>query len=215
VLFNIAQDLTKMQVYAKTDESDVGQIKVGQPITFTVDAFPRDTFRGTVEQIRMNPTTVQNVVTYDTVVNFDNPDTKLFPGMTAYVTIPVANADGVLKVPNGALRFTPDKKADQLRVLYEKNGINAPANRTQQQGNAQANVQQQSHAAPDRAIVWKLTPENQLERVQLKTGITVHTFTQVAQVAAGSLKPGDQLVIGSATAGQKSGSGPMMRGIGH
>ena len=113
-LFNIAQDLTKMQVYAATDESDVGQIKVGQPVTFKVDAFPRDTFHGVVSQIRMNATTVQNVVTYNTIIDFDNPDTKLFPGMTAYVTIPVASATNVVKVPNGALRFTPDLKPDQM-----------------------------------------------------------------------------------------------------
>ncbi|MGZ4816249.1 MAG: efflux RND transporter periplasmic adaptor subunit, partial [Terriglobales bacterium] len=104
VLFTIAQDLTKMQVYAKTDESDIGQIRTGQKVTFRVDAFPRDTFGGTVTQVRMNPTTVQNVVTYDTVIDFDNPDLKLFPGMTAYITIPVATAQSVLRVPNAALR---------------------------------------------------------------------------------------------------------------
>jgi HlyD family secretion protein len=82
-LFTIAEDLTKMQVYAATDESDVGMIKAGQRVNFKVDAFPNDTFFGEVLQIRMNPTTVQNVVTYNTIVNFDNPDLKLFPGMTA------------------------------------------------------------------------------------------------------------------------------------
>jgi HlyD family secretion protein len=87
-LFTIAQDLTKMQVYAKTDESDVGSVKAGRPVVFKVDAYPKDTFRGVVSQVRMNPTTVQNVVTYDAIVNFDNPELKLFPGMTAYVTIP-------------------------------------------------------------------------------------------------------------------------------
>src|SRR5262249_28038323 len=84
-LFTIAQDLTKMQVYTKTDESDVGQIRPGQRVSFKVDAFPRDTFEGRVSQVRMNATTVQNVVTYDTIIDFDNPDLKLFPGMTAYV----------------------------------------------------------------------------------------------------------------------------------
>lgn len=122
-LFQIAQDLTKMQVYTSTDESDVGMIKVGQPVTFKVDAFPKDTFHGQVAQIRLNPTTVQNVVTYNTVVTFDNPDMKLFPGMTAYVTIPVATARETLKVPNGALRYTPEMPADQLRALLKENGI--------------------------------------------------------------------------------------------
>src|SRR5579884_2077984 len=122
-LFVIAQDLTKMQVYVATDESDVGMIKVGQPATFKVDAFPRDTFRGVVDQIRLNATTVQNVVTYTTVVDFDNPDLKLFPGMTAYVTIPVATATNALKVPNGALRYKPDLPATQQRALLDKAGI--------------------------------------------------------------------------------------------
>ncbi|MDP9268416.1 MAG: efflux RND transporter periplasmic adaptor subunit, partial [Acidobacteriota bacterium] len=130
-LFTIAEDLTKMQVYAKTDESDVGQIRPGQRVSFKVDAFPNNTFYGQVLQVRMNPTTVQNVVTYDTIVNFDNPDNKLFPGMTAYVTIPVAQADDVLKIPNGALRYKPDMKPEEVRALYMKYGIDA--GRTPQQ----------------------------------------------------------------------------------
>ncbi len=122
-LFTIAQDLTKMQVYAKTDESDIGQIHPGQKVTFRVDAFPKDTFEGAVTQVRMNPTTVQNVVTYDTVVDFANPELKLFPGMTAYVSIPVAVAKDTLKVPNGALRYRPDVKPEEMRALLQKYGI--------------------------------------------------------------------------------------------
>src|SRR5207245_9086895 len=89
-IFTIAQDLTKIRVYARGDESDVGRIKLAQSATFKVDAFPKDSFRGVVSQVRMNPTTVQNVVTYDAIIDFANPELKLFPGMTAYVTIPVA-----------------------------------------------------------------------------------------------------------------------------
>src|SRR5260370_37912883 len=89
-IFTIAQDLTKMLVYTKTDESDVGNIRPGKAVTFKVDAFPKDTFHGTVSQVRMNPTTVQSVVTYDTIIEFANPQLQLFPGMTASVTIPVA-----------------------------------------------------------------------------------------------------------------------------
>lgn len=122
-LFTIAQDLTKMQVYAKTDESDIGSIRPGQEVTFKVDAFPNQTFKGRVQQVRMNATVVQNVVTYDTVIEFDNPDMKLLPGMTAYVTIPVANAKNVLKVANNALRFKPNMSAEELRAAYEKAGI--------------------------------------------------------------------------------------------
>ncbi len=122
-LFTIAQDLTKMQVYASTDESDVGMIHTGQVVTFKVDAFPKDSFTGTVSQVRLNATTVQNVVTYNTIIDFDNPQMKLFPGMTAYITIPVADATNALRVPNGALRYKPDMTADQVRTLYKQYGL--------------------------------------------------------------------------------------------
>ncbi len=122
-LFTIAQDLTKMQVYASTDESDVGMIHTGQVVTFKVDAFPKDSFTATVSQVRLNATTVQNVVTYNTIIDFDNPQMKLFPGMTAYITIPVADATNALRVPNGALRYKPDMTADQVRALYKQYGL--------------------------------------------------------------------------------------------
>src|ERR1041385_1970179 len=118
-----------MQVYAKTDESDVGQIRSGQKVTFKVDAYPRETFSGTVSQVRMNSTVVQNVVTYDTIIDFDNPELKLFPGMTAYVTIPVATAHDVVKIPNGALRYTPDMKPEELRATLSQNGIDVASGR--------------------------------------------------------------------------------------
>lgn len=144
-LFTIAQDLTKMLVYTKTDESDVGQIRPGQPVNFKVDAFPKDTFHGNVLQVRMNPTTVQNVVTYDTIIEFDNPDLKLFPGMTAYVTIPVHSARDVVKVPNGALRYNPDMKPEELRALLKDNGIEINTGRRQ---NAAAQPGAQPGQAP-------------------------------------------------------------------
>ena len=145
-LFTIAQDLTKMLVYTKTDESDVGQIRPGQPVNFKVDAFPKDIFRGAVLQVRMNPTTVQNVVTYDTIIEFDNPDLKLFPGMTAYVTIPVQSARDTVKVPNGALRYNPDMKPEELRALLKQNGIELNTGRRQMAGGQGG--QAQGGAAP-------------------------------------------------------------------
>lgn len=187
-LFSIAQDLGKMQVDVSTDESDVGQIKVGQDVTFKVDAFPQDMFHGRVVQIRMNPTTVQNVVTYDTVVAFDNPDTKLFPGMTAYISIPVAKATDVMKIPNAALRFTPALSADQLQAVTQKSGIAQSA---------------RAKGSADTAVIWKLGPEKNLEPVQVKLGITDHTNTEIAQVLKGTLNPSDQVVVGSAASGSK------------
>src|SRR5437870_2782502 len=128
-IFTIAQDLTKMLVYTKTDESDVGNIKPGKPVTFKVDAFPKDTFHGVVSQVRMNPTTVQSVVTYDTIVEFANPELKLFPGMTAYVTIPVATVQNVLKLPNTALRYKPSMSPEEILALYRQYGIEPPGER--------------------------------------------------------------------------------------
>src|SRR6267378_1279333 len=122
-IFTIAQDLSKMWVYAKTDESDVGNIKVGKPVTFKVDAFPKDTFRGVVSQVRMNATMVQSVVTYDTIIEFANPELKLFPGMTAYVTIPVATVQNALEVPNTALRYKPPMTTEEVLATYKQYGI--------------------------------------------------------------------------------------------
>jgi HlyD family secretion protein len=122
-IFTIAQDLAKMQVYAKVDESDVGRIQVGRPVTFKVDAFPKQVFDGTVSQIRMNPTVVQNVVTYDAIIDFANPELKLFPGMTAYVTIPVASVEDVIKIPNAALHYRPSLPPEQIRAIYKRFGI--------------------------------------------------------------------------------------------
>ena len=222
-LFTIAQDLTKMQVYAATDESDVGMIHTGQVVTFKVDAFPKDTFTGRVSQVRMNATTVQNVVTYNTIIDFDNPELKLFPGMTAYITIPVASAQNVLRVPNGALRYKPDMTAEQVRALYKQYGLisgDQPAPGQGGQGGAggnrgggQAGGASAAGGAPvqhtpriDVAVVWKLRPDKTLEPVRVRTGITDHTTTEVAQILKGSLNDGDSLVTGAA--GSASGSRP-------
>jgi len=224
-LFTIAQDLTKMQVYASTDESDVGMIKNGQVVTFKVDAFPRDTFTGRVSQIRMNATTVQNVVTYNTVIDFDNPELKLFPGMTAYITIPVASTSNVLRVPNGALRYKPDLKAEEIKALLQKYGLDDNAT-TQVAGDGAgggvAAKQNRAHAPGqagatggepvrtprvDVAILWKLHPDSTLERVRIRTGITDHTVTEVAEVIKGKLQDGDDLVTGSMTSSKTSGPG--------
>ncbi|MEJ2645688.1 MAG: efflux RND transporter periplasmic adaptor subunit [Gammaproteobacteria bacterium] len=113
-LFQIAQDLTHMQIDTSMAEADVGGVKVGQKVTFTVDAYPDRTFHGSVRQIRLNPTIQQNVVTYDVVVNVNNPEGVLLPGMTAYVTVVIDRRDDVLRVPNSALRFHPQGAAEAL-----------------------------------------------------------------------------------------------------
>ncbi len=129
-LFSIGQDLTHMLVYTATDEADVGRIKVGAQASFRVDTFPRETFYGRVAQVRMNAATIQNVVTYNTTIAFENPDVKLFPGMTAYVSIPVAWANNVTKIPNGALRFKPELSDSEIKTLYAKYNISDNARGT-------------------------------------------------------------------------------------
>jgi HlyD family secretion protein len=106
-IFIIAADLTKMQVNANIDESDVGRMRPGQVVTFRVDAYPGETFKGSVNQVRLNPTTVQNVVTYSTIIDVPNPEFKLKPGMTANLNVEIARRTNVLRVPNAALRFRP------------------------------------------------------------------------------------------------------------
>jgi hypothetical protein len=109
-LFIIAADLTQMQVNASIDETDVGRMRPGQVVTFRVDAYPTETFRGSVRQVRLNPVTVQNVVTYSTVIDVPNPELKLKPGMTANVVIEIARRTNVMRIPNAALRFRPTKE---------------------------------------------------------------------------------------------------------
>ena len=112
-LFNIAQDLTKMQIDTNVDEADIGRIKVDQPVEFTVDAYPDTTFIGKVSEVRNAPTTIQNVVTYNVVVKVDNPELKLKPGMTANVSLVLADKKGVLRIPNAALRFRPAERGKE------------------------------------------------------------------------------------------------------
>ncbi|HAO99519.1 MAG TPA: efflux RND transporter periplasmic adaptor subunit [Fibrobacteres bacterium] len=125
-LFSIAGDLRKMQVLASVDEADIGQLKVGQQASFAVDAYPDAQFSGTVSQIRLQPIVTQNVVTYNAIIDVDNPDLKLMPGMTASLTIAVQSKDDVLLVPSTALRFQPPRKpkspADSTRGKREGGG---------------------------------------------------------------------------------------------
>jgi HlyD family secretion protein len=223
-LFTIAQDLTKMQVYAKTDESDVGGMKRGQKVTFKVDAYPRESFTGTVSQVRMNSTVVQNVVTYDTIIEFDNPELRLFPGMTAYVSIPVATATKVVKVPNAALRFKPDLPPNELQSLYRKFGIPEegegapPGSDAKAPGAGRGPKTEDGSRTPTKPatgpknedrIIWKFVSRKTLEPVRIRTGITDHTNTELLQTLNGNLKPGDALVTGVAQSrGSDKAAGP-------
>lgn len=209
-IFTIAQDLSKMWVYAKTDESDVGNIKVGKPVTFKVDAFPKETFQGVVSQVRMNATTVQSVVTYDTMIQFANPELKLFPGMTAYVTIPVAAVHNVIKLPNTAVRYKPPMSPEEILAVYRRYGIEGggPESMSVSSGSSTGVVEAAGQAPPvpqaalrapkaDTAVVWKLRADNTMVPVKVALGITDHAFTEVTSVLKGELNDGDSLVVRS------------------
>jgi HlyD family secretion protein len=179
-VFTIAQDLTRMQVYAKTDESDTGNIRVGAPVTFQVDAFPAEMFRGRVSAVRLNAVTVQNVVTYDTVIDFDNPNERLLPGETAYVTIPTGHVSGAVLIPNAALTFKPDIPRPSLQALYAQHNIPREASTTHLGG---------------WQVVWKPGPDTQeLIPVAVRCGITDYTNTQLLD---GELHGGDAVVTAS------------------
>jgi HlyD family secretion protein len=176
-VFTIAQDLKRMQLYAKTDESDTGSIRGGTDITFQVDAFPNEIFHGRVNNIHLNAYTVQNVVTYDTVIDFENPDEKLLPGETAYVTIPTGHAQDALRIPNAALSFTPDMAFKDLQDLYKQNNIRREAYATHIGG---------------WQVVWTLEqPDNKLKPHAVRVGITDYNQTQMIE---GDLTEGMQLV---------------------
>ena len=218
-IFTIAQDLKKMQVYAKTDESDVGNIKVGKEVTFKVDAFPKEAFRGVVSQVRMNATTVQNVVTYDTIIDFANPELKLFPGMTAYVTIPVATVQNVLKLPNTALRYKPPMEPERVLALYRRFGIEGGDRKSASDAAAAAEAPQTADGGQNRprashsdtAIVWKLHADNSMEPMKVSLGITDHSYTEVTAVTKGELKEGDELIIRSVVAKSSAPGAPGVR----
>jgi HlyD family secretion protein len=183
-LFLIAQDLTKMQVDTNVSESDVGNAKVGQKATFTVEAFPGRTFAGTVSQIREAPITVQNVVTYDVVVNVDNADLALLPGMTANTRIVTAERDDVLRVPLQALRFSP--QGVEHAGIEHAGGGRGKAGHEHETG------------------VWRLR-DGRPERVAVTTGLTDASF---AEIVRGDIGPGDAVVVDEAGATDQPRSGP-------
>jgi HlyD family secretion protein len=212
-IFTIAQDLSKMQLYAKTDESDVGRVRVHQGVTFKVDAFPKETFTGVVNEIRMNATTVQNVVTYDAIIDLDNPELKLLPGMTAYVTVPVASVTNVIEIPNSALRFHPALPPNQVRALYAKYGVrdddaappvgDAPLRSA---GSDSASERRPRRTDAEQGVIWKLHADNSLEPVRVALGITDHAHTEALAVLGGTLKVGDEIITGAPVAqGQPRG----------
>jgi HlyD family secretion protein len=180
IIFAIANDLTKMQIDANVAEADVGVVKIDQSVDFTVDAFPMQTFHGKVVQVRNAPITVQNVVTYDTVIGVSNPDLKLKPGMTANVSIIVAHKDNVLQIKNAALRYRPP---DATPVETRRTSTS----RTGRPGGGRSGA---AHEGAERTIYVLPSGASHPQPVQIKTGISDGIMTEVVE----GLKENDRVV---------------------
>ncbi len=185
-LFVLAADLRQMQLQANIDEADLGRIEDGQAVSFTVDAYPRETFKGTVEQVRLNPVIAQNVVTYAAIITAPNPELKLKPGMTANVTIEIARRDDVLRVPTAALRFRPSEQL--LQALGQTNA-----------------------SRPQAATVWTYA-DGRLVPVDVTAGVSDGTQTEILNP---SLEEGAHVVtratVSGTTTAQRSPAGsPLM-----
>jgi len=196
-LFTIAKNLAEMQVDSNVSEADVGRIAAGQDATFTVDAYPERIFHGKVSEIRNAPIIVQNVVTYDVVILVGNKDLKLKPGMTANVSVMIAHREGVLKIPNAALRFRPES-------AKKESGKDGPP----QKASERVKPAEGDQGRPGR--VWVLSPEGKPTPVSITLGITDGTSSEVM---GGNLQEGAEVIIegNSNKKGQsQSGSVPFM-----
>ena len=204
-LFTIAQDLTKMQIEVSVDEADISRIKLEQNASFTVDSYPEQSFKGKVVQIRNAPIINQNVVTYITVVNVDNTDLKLKPGMTANVAIEVARKDDTLKLPPAALRFKPKSKADEPNE--KRQASTPPAGSGAREGGGRPGGRK--GAAGQQVYILK---ENKPVAVPVKTGISNNSSIELVE---GALKEGDEVIIeqigGDAKKKAGASSSPMGR----
>jgi len=233
VLFQIANDLAKMQVECLVDEADVGSVKEGQKVKFTVEAYPSDVFWGTVRQVRYAALVQSNVVSYTAVMDVDNSSLKLLPGMTATCSIIVEEAKNILRVPNTALRFTPSLKQEELQKLMkaafeemaanrQQSGQSRPAAGSSQgqmgqrtgmgTGMTSASGQTAQRRTPPK--VWTLDEKGNLKVIFVRAGMTDTNYTEIV---GGNLKEGDEVIVGLLTAssattqqGQRPG-GPMFR----
>ena len=222
-LFSIANDLARMQVEASVDEADIGQIKTGQAVTFTVDSYPDEEFSGKVTQVRLAPVTVQSVVTYTVIIEVDNPDLKLRPGMTATVSILIDKREDIVRVPALALRFQPSE--DVLKEMQQTKpegssmataAEQAPGQgkqpeektrmmrRSEGGGNEPGGRRPMGDAANRKSMgrVWIMIGKK-LKQVSIRTGLNDSRFIEIV---GGELKEGDEIILGAT--GPESAGGP-------
>ena len=236
VLFQIANDLSKMQVECSVDEADIGKVKEEQKVKFTVDAFPDENFAGIVSQVRYSPEVISNVVTYTTIVEVDNPELKLRPGMTATVSIVTEEAKMVLRIPASAMRFTPSLSPEEMNKIFEDMQQKMRGDKpTQDEGTTtERRSGRQSQQRPDSggqhstmlgseqgqygskmkqfSRVWIEDENGKLKLVFIKTGVTDNTYTEVTW---GDLKEGQEVITGEASGkeGGRSASSNLRRGM--
>ena len=211
-LFSIAKDLTKMRVRASVDEADIGNVKVGQKATFTVDAFPDETFDGEVSEVRLHPTVSSNVVNYTTIINADNSSLKLKPGMTANITIYTQVLNNIMKIPVAATSFRPDS------LVIKKYKVNSPFANGKKHEKGQWKNQNKGTENKNEAAVWVIAKDSTISRKKIKTGMDNDTEIQVVSV----LTKHDNIITGYKVLSKKTSGGqakspfmPQRRGNGN
>lgn len=224
-LFTIAKDLTQMQVIANIDQADIGLVEQAKSVKFSVDAFPGKDFEGTIQQMRLNPQNVQNVVTYNVVIDVSNPEQKLKPGMTANLTITIDERNNVLKVSNAALRFVPQDATGQNRSnATGAANSNAQGRRQQQNGNANGTTSANSSSSPENdregrfapatapvlagqmRVVWVLGADGKPQSRRIKVGLSDGVSTEIVE---GNLQEGEMVITGQTlSSSSKSQSSP-------
>ncbi|SMO83956.1 HlyD family secretion protein [Chryseobacterium rhizoplanae] len=196
-LFSIAKDLTKMRVRASVDEADIGNVKVGQKATFTVDAFPDEIFDGEVSEVRLHPTVSSNVVNYTTIINADNSGLKLKPGMTANITIYTQVLNNIMKIPVAATSFRPDS------LIIKKYKINSPFANGKKHEKGQWKKQGKETENKSEAAVWIIAKDSTISRKKIKTGMDNDTEIQVVS----GLNKNDNIITGYKVLSKKSSGG--------
>jgi HlyD family secretion protein len=214
-LFTIARDLTQMQVIANIDQADIGLVEQAKSVKFSVDAFPGKDFDGKIQQVRLNPQNVQNVVTYNVVIDVSNPEQKLKPGMTANLTVTIDERKDVLKVPNAALRFVPQTATiqqngnaagagnanGQVRRQQRSGNTNGTSDSTAGNSSSQQGSGSEARLAPSTApvlagqtrLVWVLGADGNPQSRRIKVGLTDGVSTEVV---AGNLQEGETVITG-------------------
>ena len=203
-LFTIANDLTQMQVIANIDQADIGLVEQAKSVKFNVDAFPTAEFEGKIQQIRLNPQNVQNVVTYNVVIDVNNPEQKLKPGMTANLVITIDERNNVLKIPNAALRFTPQDASlrrglgDGQQRQSRRQNAGGDSAEQRRSGERQFVGPNSPVIAGQTRVVWVMGADKQLQRRRITVGLTDGAATEVVE---GNLQEGEMVVTGETQSG--------------